>query len=150
MKVWEWFGDGLGKVLGLFFSLIFRILFENSNSSKTSKKPMFLQCFVGLELLKCCQKSDEKSMKVWSRKITVKKSLQSWLWEGLGLHSGRVWDALGRPLGTLGRLVLAFWSFKDDLFASMGPRWTLRNLLDRFGIDCAMVLEGFWENFGKL
>ena len=37
--------------------------------------------------------------------------LKKWIWEGLGLHLGRVWDGLGRLLGALGRFLVAFLVF---------------------------------------
>ena len=65
--------------------------------------------------------------------------------EGLGLHLGRIWDALGRLLDALGRLLMAFWSLKSELFASMGPRWNPGRLLNRFGLNFGKVLDGFWQ-----
>ena len=33
------------------------------------------------------------------------------IWEGLGLHLGRVWDALERLAATFGRILTACWTF---------------------------------------
>ena len=85
-------------------------------------------------------------MQIWSRKIKSQKSRQNWIWEGLGLHLGGVWDALGRLLGAPGPLLVAFWAFKIEFFSSIAPRWSPRGLLDRFGVD----LGRFWEGFGRV
>ena len=34
----------------------------------------------------------------------------------------KVWDGLGPLLGALGRFLAVFWTFKIELFSSMGPR----------------------------
>ena len=54
--------------------------------------------------------------------MKVKKSIKSQIWEGLGLHLGRVWDDLGRLLGALGPLLGVFGAFGIDFVSSMGPR----------------------------
>ena len=71
------------------------------------------------------------------------------IWEGLGLHLGRIWDALGPLLDALGRLLAVFWAFKVELFSSMGPRWAPRGLLDRFWVDLGRDLGGFGEDLGR-
>ena len=48
------------------------------------------------------EKNDEKSLQILSCKKNVQKSLKKWIWEGLGLHFGRVWDGLGPLFGGLG------------------------------------------------
>ena len=58
---------------------------------------------------------------------------------------GGVWEALGRLLGTLGRLLAAFWVFKNDVFSSMGPRLAPRGLLNAFWVDLGRVWEGLGE-----
>jgi len=63
---------------------------------------------------------------------------------------GRVWDGPGPLLGALGRLLAVFGTFKVELFSSMGPRWALRGLLDRFWVDLGRHLGGFWEDLGRL
>ena len=45
-----------------------------------------------------------------------KKSIKNWIWEGLGLHLGRVWEALGRLLDALGSILAIFGAFKIELF----------------------------------
>ena len=95
------------------------------------------------------RKIDEKSMQIWNLKKTAQKSHKNWFWEGLGPHLGRVWDGLGPLLGALGRLWVVFWTFKIQLFSSMGPRWAPRGLLDRFWVDLGKDLGGFWKDLGR-
>ena len=59
---------------------------------------------------------------------------------------GRVWSGLGRLLGAVGRFLAVFWTFKIDLFSSLGPRWAPRGLLDRSWVDFGRV----WGGFGKI
>ena len=56
-------------------------------------------------------KIDKNSMQIVNRKIKAQKRLKKWIWEGLGLHLGGVWDGLGRLLGALGRLLAVFGVF---------------------------------------
>ena len=88
-------------------------------------------------------------MQIWSSKKNVQKSHKNRFWEGLGPHLGRVWDGLGPLLGALGRLLAVFWTFKVELFSSMGPRWAPRGLLDRFWVDLGRDLGGFGEDLGR-
>ena len=41
-----------------------------------------------------------------------KKLFKNLIWEGLGLHLGRVWDALERLAATFGRILTACWTFQ--------------------------------------
>ena len=79
------------------------------------EKPMVFHYFQGFELLKFIKKSMKKSMQIRIRKIHAKKSVQDWVWEGLGLHLGRVWGALGSLLGALGRFWVVLGAFKTLL-----------------------------------
>ena len=88
-------------------------------------------------------------MQSWRGKNNVPKLLKQWIWGGLGLHLGGVWDGLGPLMGALGRLLAVFWTFKDELFSSMRTRWALRGLLDRFGVDSGRDLEGFGGDLGR-
>ena len=67
------------------------------------------------------------------------------IWEGLGLHLGRVGEALGRFLDTLGHLLAAFWLFKNNFFSSMGPILAPRSLSNAFWVDLGRVWEGLGE-----
>ena len=49
-------------------------------------------------------KIDEQLLQVWIRQKQTKKSIKNWVWKGLGIHSGRVWDALESLLNDLGRV----------------------------------------------
>ena len=61
-------------------------------------------------------------MQIQNGKTKANKSLKNRFGEGLGPHLGGVWDGLEPLLGALGRLLAVFWTFKIDLFSSMGPR----------------------------
>ena len=47
-------------------------------------------------------------MQIWSWKIIAETSHKNQIWEGLGLHWGGVWEALGRLLGALGDSLAVF------------------------------------------
>ena len=55
-------------------------------------------------------------MHFWSGEIEAKKSPKNWIWEGLGLHLGGVWERLWRLLGALGPFLAVFGAFKSQLF----------------------------------
>ena len=89
-----------------------------------------------------------------------KKSIKNWIWEGLGLHLGGVWDGLGRLLGTFGRFLAVLGVFYIILFSNMGqhgPKMSskrpLASILGRFWKGLGRILEGFGkvlEDFLKL
>ena len=56
---------------------------------------------------------------------------------------------MGRSWAALGHLLAVFWTFEDELFSSMGTRWALRDLLDRFGVDSGRDLEEFGGDLGR-
>ena len=60
-------------------------------------------------------------------KMKANKILKKLIRGDLGLHLGRVWDGLGTLWASLGPLFLVFWTFKIELFPSMGPRWAPRD-----------------------
>ena len=88
-------------------------------------------------------------MRIWSRKIKIKKSHKNRFGEGLGPLLGRGLGGLGRLLGALWSLLAGFWTFKNEHFFNVGPRWALRSLLDRSGIDLGRAWGGFWEDLGR-
>ena len=55
-------------------------------------------------------------MQIWSWKIEGEKSHKNSIWEALGLHLGRVWEALGRLLEALGRLLGAIFRIFSLIF----------------------------------
>ena len=59
---------------------------------------------------------------------------------------GGGWDGLGPHLDALGQLLVGFWAFETHLFSSLGPKWALRGLLDRFGLD----FDGYGEALGSV
>ena len=85
-------------------------------------------------------------MQILDAKKEAPKWLQNWIWEGLGLRWGRVWGGLGPLLGALGRFLVVFWTFKIELFLSIGPNLAPKGLLDRFWVD----FKGFGESFGRV
>ena len=52
------------------------------------------------------------------RKMTAKKNVKKWVWDGLGLHLGRLWGGLGTLWAALGQLL-------ERLGALWGPCWAL-------------------------
>ena len=54
-------------------------------------------------------------MQISYGKIRSKKMLKKWIWDGLGLHLGRGWGALGRLLVALGRFLAISGAFKIEL-----------------------------------
>ena len=62
-----WTFEGLGMVLARFWtgsSLIFRIIFENSDLSKNIEKTKVFAWFCKVEAFKSLQKIDEESIKI--------------------------------------------------------------------------------------
>ena len=62
---------------------------------------------------------------------------------------GGVGEALGRLLGTLGRLLAVLGAFKIQLLQTIGSRWAPRDLLDRFWVDLGRAWGGFGRGLGK-
>ena len=96
-------------------------------------------------------------MQNWNIKIIAEKSHKNWIWEGLGLDLGVVWDGLELLLDALGSFFAVSLAFKIELFSNMDPRWAPKGLLDGFGIDFGESGEGFgrfwanfWMDFGKI
>ena len=57
-------------------------------------------------------KLQKKRCKFTTRKKQAQKLFKNLIWEGLGLHLGRVWDALERLAATFGRILTACWTFQ--------------------------------------
>ena len=72
--------------------------------------------------------------------------LKKWIWDGLGLHLGGGWDALGRLLDTLGRLWAIFWAFNIELCTAL----VQDGLQEGFWIDFGSILEGICEDLGRI
>ena len=53
-------------------------------------------------------KLQKKTMQIYDQKQKSAKIVQNLIWEGLGLHLGRVWDGPGSLLGTSGGFWLVF------------------------------------------
>ena len=70
-------------------------------------------------------------MQIWNRKIEGQKFLKNWIWNGLGLHLGGVWDALGRLGVTFGRILILL------------KTWVQDGLHEAFGMAFESVLGGF-------
>ena len=95
--------------------------------------------------MKYRQKTHKKSMQNWNIKIISEKSHKNWIWEGLGLDLGVVWDGLELLLDALGSFFAVSLAFKIELFSNMDPRWAPKGLLGR-------VWEGLgriWRRFGQ-
>ena len=100
------FGDG--------FSMVFRIFAKNRDFVKIV---VFLKKLLFSRIRACKNQSKihQKSMQISYGKIRSKKMLKKWILDGLGLHLGRVWDALGRLLVALGRFLAISGAFKIEL-----------------------------------
>ena len=89
-------------------------------------------------------------MQNWNGKKIAEKSDKNWIWEGLGLDLGVVWDGLEPLLDALGSFFAVSLAFKIELFSNMGPRWAPKGLLEGLGVDFGGSGEGFgriWPNF---
>ena len=95
------------------------------------------------QIAKNRQQIVKKTEKLKSWKIHAQKSLQTRLWDGLGLDLGGFWGALGRLLRALGHFLSVFWAFKIELRSRIRPRWDPRGLLDRFWMNVGR----FWGDF---
>ena len=147
------FGDSFGRIFGRFFVLLSKMEIWSKSLFYHSKTTIFKVSALN-KLRKKRRKYRKKTMRICNRKIEAKKSHKNRFWEALGLHLGGVGNGLGPLLGALGRLLAVFWSFKIELFPSIGPRWAPRGLLDRFWVDFGRISRGFgkvwggiWEDF---
>ena len=89
-------------------------------------------------------------MQIWNIKIIAEKSHKNWIWEGLGLDLGVVWDGLELLLDALGSFFAVSLAFKIELFSNMDPRWAPKGLSEGLGIDFGGYGKGFgriWPNF---
>ena len=96
------------------------------------KKTNGFSLFSKIRTIKIQQKIDEQLLQVWVKQKQTKKSIKNWVWKNLGIHLGRVWDALESLLNDLGRVWASFLAFKTQLVRSIGPRWALKCFLNRF------------------
>ena len=84
-------------------------------------------------------------MQFWSREIEAKKSPKNWIWEGLGLHLGGVWERLWRLLGALGPFLAVFGRSKASFFKAL----IQDRLQEAFWIEFGLIL-GFLAGFGRV
>ena len=97
------------SILGRFregFSMIFDTFFETCQNVWKSTK----HC-VGAWILKVdsyknkfCHKTAKKTVQIYDQKKQAQKLFKNLIWECLGLHLGRVWDALEHLGATFGRI----------------------------------------------
>ena len=71
---------------------------------------------------------------------------EKWIWKGLGLHLGEVWDALGHLLATFGRILVVFGRSKSYLFKAL----VQDELQEAFWVDFGLLLEGFGRLLGRV
>ena len=90
-------------------------------------------------------------MQIWNRKIKPKKLQKKWIWEGLGVHLGRVWDALGRLMATFSQ----FWAYFGRIWAFFGrsksylfQAWVRNELQEAFWVDFGSLLKGLGKVLG--
>ena len=63
---------------------------------------------------------------------------EKWIWKGLGLHLGEVWDALGHLLATFGRILAIFLGVQNHIFLK---HWSKMSSKRPFG----WILGCFWK-----
>ena len=85
-------------------------------------------------------------MQIWNGKKKATKGLKKWIWEGLGLHLGRVWAALGGLLDTFGCFLAVFLVFQFIILSIINLKWGPRGLLDRFWEGLGRI----WMRFGRI
>ena len=123
--------------------------------------------FSRIRAFKNQSKIHQKLMQNAHRKMTAKKNVKKWVWDGLGLHLGRLWAGLGtlwaargrllerpgalwgpcwallgRPWGALG----AFFALRARFWRDFGRIW---KVLEGFP-NCSILLGGFCEGFWSL
>ena len=107
------------------------------------------------------EKIDAKSMQILNVKKKASEHGKTWIWEGLGLNLGGVWDALGRLLVALGRFLLIFLTSQMMFFSTMGPgdfrkrpgEFRKRPGFEgfgRFGVGFGHILDPFGKNVALL
>ena len=89
------------------------------------------------------EKINAKSMQILNLEKNHPKHAKKWIWEGLGLNLGGVWDALGRLLAALGRLLLIFVDVLNDVFFKHGSKMDSKT---PFG----SILGGSWKDLGRI
>ena len=91
-------------------------------------------------------------MKLGGWKKQTENSHKNFIWGGLGLYLGQVWDGLGILLAAFGCLLVVFWTFKIQLFSALAQD----GFQEAFWIDFGFIGWGFrrfWEDlegFGKV
>ena len=95
-------------------------------------------------------KLQNKNAKLRPETNKPKKCWKTWFGKVLGLHLGRVWDALGCLGATFGRILNICWAFQLISFKNMGPRWAPRGLLNCFWIHFWEVSDLFWILLGAV
>ena len=88
-------------------------------------------------------KLQKKRCKFTTRKKQTQKLFQNLIWEGLGLHLGRVWDALERLGATFGRILTACWTFQNHIFLK---QWSKMGSKRPFG----WLLDRLWKGLGRI
>ena len=91
-------------------------------------------------------------MQILDVKKKAPKWLQNWIWEGLGLRLGGIWDGLGGLLGTFGRFLSKQPLMTGRGRSQMGSKRPFGAILDRFwrvlgrfGVDFGSIWAGFWK-----
>ena len=92
-------------------------------------------------------------MQILDVKNKAPKWLQNWIWEGLGLRLGGIWDGLGGLLGTFGGFLAVFWCSESAFFhASVqdGVQEAFWSDFGGFWEGLGWILGGFGQDFGRL
>ena len=103
-----------GKILAWFFDGFAHVC-PKSRFCKNRCFSMGKLLFSRIRACKNQAKIHQKSMQISYGEIRSKKLLKKWIWEGLGLHLGRGWGALGHLLVAPGRFLAISGAFKIEL-----------------------------------
>ena len=114
LSIFGRFWMDFGKILGWFFDG-FSYFCPKSRFCKNRCFSIGKLLFSRIRACKNQAKIHQKSMQISYGKIRSKKMLKKWIWDGLGLHLGRGWGALGRLLVALGRFLAISGAFKIEL-----------------------------------
>ena len=142
------------------FSWIFWFMFENNDFLKNIEKHRFVQCFVRLELLQICSKTNKNPSKIdasfeWEKQgWKIASKLDPWYWYSLAWIRSKPWS-IQSPLRVSG-LLMASSPSRSKLKSYLVSVWTLcffneisQLVVKYFKIKKSLIVEAFSRNFGN-